>query len=230
VSHLGGLAALSRKDHPVVIARVLVLRSALAVALPGQDVHTPEIGPVHADEALVLRARNGDRWAEEALYRRHVRNVARIAMRLLGRRHEAEDAVQDAFVIAFADLDSLADPSAFGGWLVRILIHQAHRRFRRRALLRLLGLDRGEDDVTLEQQMDPGAGPDVQLALREIDRLLATFPARERIAWVLRYVEGCQIDEVAVACECSPATAKRAIARAHARIREHVRFAGDDDE
>ena len=213
-----------------MIARVLELRSALAVALPGDDVHPRQIGSVHEDRDLVARARRGDRWAEEALYRRHVRNVTRIAMRLLGRWHEAEDAVQDAFVIALADLQTLSDANAFGGWIVRIVIHQAHRRFRRRALLRLLGLDRGEDDVTLAQQMDPAAGPDVHLALTEIDRLLATLPARERIAWVLRRVEGYRIDEVAAACDCSSATAKRAIARAEAIIRAHVDFEGGDDE
>lgn len=213
-----------------MIARVLELRTALAVALPGDDVRPAEIGSAHADADLVARARGGDRWAEEALYRRHVRNVTRIAMRLLGRRHEAEDAVQDAFVIALRELHTLADTAAFGGWIVRIVIHQAHRRFRRRALLRLLGLDRGEDDATLAQQMDPSAGPDVHLALTEIDRLLATLPTRERIAWILRHVEGHRIDEVADACECSRATAKRAIARAEARIREHVDFEGGSDE
>lgn len=190
---------------------------------PGRSVARPlRIDPVETDRELVQRARRGDRWAEEALYHRHVRGVARVVSRLLARSVEAEDVVQDTFIEAFRDLDRLQDPSAFGRWLQRVAVHQVHRRFRRRRLLRALGLDRGEDDLSLVEQADPGAGPDVLAELRELDRVLDRLSPERRVAWVLRYVEGQTLDEVAEICGRSLATIKRQIAAAQREIAAHV--------
>lgn len=184
----------------------------------------PRIEPTETDGELVQRARRGDRWAEEALYHRYVRPVTRVVMRLLARSTEAEDVVQDAFVNALGDLGKLRDDDAFGSWLLRIAVHQVHRRYRRRRLLRVLGLDRGEDDATLGDQVDFQAGPEVRAGLAEIDRLLATLPSRSRIAWMLRHVEGHELLDVARACDCSLATAKRLVGRAQTVISAHVRL------
>jgi RNA polymerase sigma-70 factor (ECF subfamily) len=181
------------------------------------------------DRDLVRRARGGDRWAEEALYRRHARGVARTASRLLARSTEAEDIVQDAFIFALTHLDDLRDPDLFGRWVLQIAIRLVHRRFRQRSFLRLLGLDRGTDDVTLAAQADPRAGPEIHAQIAEIDRVLARLPARCRVAWVLRYVEGSGIDEVAAAASCSRATAKRWIARADHELRACVVLSERED-
>lgn len=206
----------------------LMSRSPLEVSAPtsvptrGDGEPRSRIEPTESDGELVRRALGGDRWAEEALYHRHARGVTRAAMRLLARRDEAEDVVQEAFVSALNGLGQLRDAEAFEWWLMRIAVRLVHRRFRRRRLLRALGLDRGEDDATLANQVDPAAGPDVRVALSEIDRLLDALPSRCRIAWVLRHVEGHELRDVAAACGCSLATAKRLVARAEFAISEHV--------
>lgn len=200
----------------------LRLPIALAVAATVPKGAARRIEPGESDGSLVLRAQRGDRWAEEALYNRHVRSVTRVALRLLARTVEAEDVVQDAFVIALSDLDKLRDGDAFGAWLLRIVVRQVHRRFRRRRLLRALGLDRGEDDVALARQADAHAGPEVCAALGEIDRILACVPARCRIAWLLRRVEEYELREISAALQCSLATTKRLIQRAEEAIRAHV--------
>jgi RNA polymerase sigma-70 factor, ECF subfamily len=206
--------------HGTSLALPLVF-AAGARAVPKKATY---IEPHETDAELVQRARRGDRWAEEALYRRHGHTVTRLAVRLLARSAEAEDVVQDAFVTAFGDLGKLRDESAFGGWVTRIALRQVHRRFRRRRVLRALGLDRGENDLALELQMDPAAGPEVVAAVRELSRVLDTLGARSRIAWTLRYVEGYKLEEVAHSLGVSLATAKRALAAADAVIREHVSF------
>ena len=76
--------------------------------------------------------------------------------------------------------------------------------------------------MTLAAQADPRAGPEIHARISEIDRALARLPARCRVAWVLRYVEGSGIDEVAAAADCSRATAKRLIARADRELRACV--------
>jgi RNA polymerase sigma-70 factor (ECF subfamily) len=201
-----------------------------ATALRDAPVPRKRLEARDDDAELVRCARKRDRWAEEALYQRHVRDVLRVSLRLLARSTEAEDVVQDAFVIAFSKLDALEDGAAFGAWLLRIAVHQVHRRYRRRRLLRALGLDRGQDDAALAQQVDPGAGPEVRAALAELEQLLSQLPTSQRMAWMLRCVEGQKLDAVALACGCSRATAKRLIARADGWIQQHVRVAPSEGE
>jgi RNA polymerase sigma-70 factor, ECF subfamily len=193
-----------------------------AVAVRQQAVRTPVIDSADTDAQLVKRARSGDQWAEEALYRRHVCEVTRVVLRLLGRRDEAEDVVQDAFVQALADLPGLEKPEAFRGWLMRIAVHQVHRRFRRRKLLRLLGLDRGTDDVTLAGQADRAASPEVKATLQEIDAVLSRLPSAARMAWVLRHVEGRTVDDVVDQMSSSRSTVKRLLDRADLALSAYI--------
>jgi RNA polymerase sigma-70 factor (ECF subfamily) len=174
------------------------------------------------DATLVARALGGDRWAEEAIYRRHVRTITGLALRLLRNRAEMEDVVQDTFVAAFEHLGALRDGAALRGWLAQIAVSQVRRRLRRRRLLGLLGLDRTVEDATLEALASPGLLGEARAELGALDRLLATLPDEQRIAWMLRHVEGDELEDVALACACSLATVKRRIAAADARVRLHV--------
>jgi RNA polymerase sigma-70 factor (ECF subfamily) len=181
------------------------------------------------DLALVARIRAGDKGAEAILYRAHVRAVSALATRLLGRSHDAEDVVQDAFVTALTRLSQLRDGSFFRAWLLRITVHEVHRRFRRRRLLRALGLDSGQDDASLGELAVPALGADQRAELAALDRALLQLPSRERVAWMLRHVEGQELTEVASACDTSLATVKRWLARAEARVRAHITASQDHD-
>jgi len=189
-----------------------------AAVLPLQ--RAPDSLPLDRD--LVERALAGEQLALQLLYRRHVRGVTERVTRLLARSAEAEDVVQDAFVAAFADLAQLTDRSRFAGWLMRIALHQAQRRFRRRRLLARLGLDRGSDDAGLERVADPALSPEQRLQLGRLDRALTRLPVVLRLPWMLRHVEGCELNEIADQCACSLATVKRRIARADAKLKRSV--------
>jgi RNA polymerase sigma-70 factor (ECF subfamily) len=180
------------------------------------------IEPRISDGELARRLSEGDRWAREALYRRYANLVWGTALRLLGNRADAEDVVQDSFVAAFNDLGALRRLEALRPWLVQITVHQAHRRFRRRALLRRLGLDRSEDDATLATLAHSGVSPETCSELARVDRALSEVSGAERFAWILRNVDGYSLHEVASACNCSLATAKRRLARANARLARHL--------
>jgi RNA polymerase sigma-70 factor, ECF subfamily len=175
-----------------------------------------------SDAQLVARAIEGDRWGREMLYRRHATYLLAIAARLLGNRNEGEEVVQDTFVTAFEQLSTLREPAALRGWLAQIAVSQVRRRMRRGRLMRVLGLDRGADDATLAALASPGTNPDQRAELALIDRAMRGMNANVRIAWMLRMVEGLELAEVASACGCSLATAKRRIAAADAVVRTHI--------
>jgi RNA polymerase sigma-70 factor (ECF subfamily) len=175
-----------------------------------------------SDVELVARAAAGDRWSRDVLYRRHVTYLLDLGARLLASRAEAEDVVQDAFVAGFSRLHALRDPAALRAWLTQIAVNLIRRRLRKAGLLRLFGMAGAGADAALETLASPELGPDARAELALFDRALAAMGADQRLAWMLRHVEGLELTEVAAACGCSLATVKRRIAAAEARIGQHV--------
>jgi RNA polymerase sigma-70 factor (ECF subfamily) len=189
-----------------------------------------EVSP-EEDAELVRQAAEGLVRARGEIFRRHAPGLMKLLTRLLASTADAEDAVQDTFVVAFRDLSQLREPGRLGQWLRQIAVHQAHRRFRRRRLLSVIGFDSHVSDATLEQLVDPDLLPDARAELTTLDRILKRLSAADRMAWMLRYVEGCELTEVASLCGCSLATAKRRIAAAQSVIARHVQLEeGADDE
>jgi len=201
-------------------------RLHLRVVEPLHDLERgkPERGGP-ADAELVTRAKRGDAWALEALYRRHVQLVAATALRLLRQRAEADDVVQETFLLAFEKLAQLAEPAAFRGWLVRIAVSRVHRRFRANRLHSMVFVWRNEShdgEVTLESEAHDGASPEQRAELALLDRALAQLALELRTAWTLRHVLGCSVEETADACNCSLATIKRRISAADQQVRAHL--------
>jgi RNA polymerase sigma-70 factor (ECF subfamily) len=222
-------SALAIFEPPKVPHGPLQLTMADSRPSPLRLVALPRQPPPEDDAQLVERARNGAVAAQAELFRRHAPPLLQLLTRLLAATSDAEDALQDTFITAFADLVHLRDSGAFPAWLRRIAVHQAHRRFRKRRLLAALGLDHAPTDMTLADLADPDAGPDVLAELARLDQILLRLSAKNRTAWILRYVEGCELTEVASSCGCSLATAKRRVAAAQARVARHFDLPGVDE-
>ena len=175
------------------------------------------------DAALVVAARAGEGWAREALFRRHAPLVAGMAFRLLGRDEDVDDLVQDSFVEALRSLHRLQAPQAFASWIASIVVRTSSKLIRRRRLLTRLGLRRGDAAVDVEAVVSPSAPPDVATELRDLYGRIEALPAKERVALVLRRVEGLAIDEIAALTGASPATVKRRVAEGEQRLAKSQR-------
>jgi len=121
---------------------------------------------------------------------------------------------------AFERLDDLTDRAAFRSWLGSIVVHAVRSRMRRHRLMSVLGL-RSADPVDLDALVSPDASPHVRAQLAQIYALLRTLPTDERIAWVLRCVEGHDLETVARLTSCSLATVKRRIGRTQRYLDDH---------
>lgn len=175
-----------------------------------------------SDAELVERIRAGDVRSEEVMYLRYAGYVTNLCLRLLGNRDEAEDAAQDTFVDVLTQLSGLREPERLKQWIARIAVHKAHRRFRRRKLLRVLGLWQSSEEAVNLLPANPNCTPELAAELEWLSRLLASLPDNQRAAWVLRHVDGYKLEEVAVMCGCSLATCKRRISAAELVIRSRV--------
>ena len=183
-----------------------------------------------SDTDLAGRIARGERWAEEAFYRRHAAHVLTLAQRLLGNSWDAEDVTQDTFVTAFAIWSQLRDLDRARSWLMQIAVRKVHRQFRRRRLLRLLGLDRNADDLPLDALAREDVSAEARAELMVLDCALKLLAPKAKIPWMLRYVEGLPLEEVAEKCECSLATVKRRIADAQRIVLRHVQIEGNPDD
>jgi RNA polymerase sigma factor (sigma-70 family) len=77
--------------------------------------------------AIVRKACQGDGEAKALLYNQYSKAMFNICMRMSGNRNDAEDLLQDAFIIAFRSLHQLKDAVQFGGWLKRIVVNECIR-------------------------------------------------------------------------------------------------------
>lgn len=187
-----------------------VVSEARASVVP---LHRPGEEP---DVILVARALEGAEWAKEALFRRHVKRALGLAYRILP-EDDPEDVVQEAFLRAFDRLSRLAQPAAFGGWLASIIVSLAKMRLRKRRWLSRLGLQSAEP-VDPDALFSRDAPLEVRVEVKEIYGVLHALTEQQRIALVLRRVEGYELEEIAATMEISVSTAKRRIAEAEAAL------------
>jgi RNA polymerase sigma-70 factor, ECF subfamily len=82
---------------------------------------------------LVRLVKTGDRAAFEQLVRPELARLARLAAAIVGHDADAHDALQETLTIAWRQSPGLRDDGRFAGWLTRILVHECHHVFRRRA-------------------------------------------------------------------------------------------------
>ena len=165
------------------------------------------------DRDLVELARGGDQGAFMALVRPRSDRLFAIAQRILRDVDRAEDALQDALVIAWRDLRGLRDPDRFDAWLrrlvVNICIRQATRERRRSVRLRVL-------------PVDGPAAPDELLTVADRDQLERGFrrlPPEQRAVLVLHHFLGYAPREIAETLGIPPGTARSRLHNAHRAIR-----------
>jgi len=177
------------------------------------------------DLELVGRVRAGDARAMEPLMRRHNRSLYRTARAILRDDAEAEDAVQDAYIQAFRNLEAFRGDSSFSTWLVRIAANEAlmrRRRNTRRAEVIPINHENGE--LLMDQiAQDDSAGPEQRAFGAELHRLLEAridaLPDLYRAVFMMRAVEEMSVEETAAALGLPAATVRTRFFRARALMR-----------
>jgi RNA polymerase sigma factor (sigma-70 family) len=154
----------------------------------------------------------------EEIVRTHSTRVYRLAYRLTGNQHDAEDLTQEVFVRVFRSLSSYT-PGTFEGWLHRITTNLFLDTARRRQRIRFEGLP---DEV--EQRL-PGNEPGPAQAFEErhmdsdVQQALAALPPDYRAAVVLCDIEGFSYEEIAATLGVKLGTVRSRIHRGRERLR-----------
>jgi RNA polymerase sigma-70 factor (ECF subfamily) len=167
------------------------------------------------DRAIVVGLKEGHPGAAAALYDRYADHVQRVLARILGVDSDLEDLLHEVFVQALGSAVSIENGDRLKGWLTIVAVHTARAHIRRRVRRRWL------------QFWEPAAVPEVPVygpdhEARDLVRftynVLDRLPAKERIAFALRHLDGMELSDLAEANGVSLATVKRLLSRAERRF------------
>ena len=189
-----------------------------------------------SDVDLVARARQGDPAAFGELVERHRAAVYRAALAALGSHADAEDAAQDAFLLAFRRLDSFRGDASFKTWLLTIAWHQAinRRRSLSRVWRRLVApRDQEEAEAVLENVAAAGLTPEGTTAHRqlrhELRRAIRTLSPKLRDALLLAQSGEYTYEEIGTMLKSPVGTIKWRVSEARRVLRTTLRAQGYDD-
>jgi RNA polymerase sigma-70 factor (ECF subfamily) len=186
-----------------------------------------------SDAAAVERTLAGEREAYRVLVERHSAYVYRVAYRMMGNSHDAEEVVQEAFLRAYQKLQQFAGNANFGTWVYRIAANYAIDRLRQKKneeSRREVSTRKPESDTEadpLSQIRDHAPNPErlagsAQLATKMQQALQALTPA-ERTAIVMRHWDGCGIDEIAEVLKSNNSATKNTVFRAVQKLRQALK-------
>ncbi len=185
----------------------------------GLDVVAEPRREAESDEAVVVRARAGERAAMSELHGRYAKMIHAIVLSRVPAR-DADDLAQDVFVRAMVELGSLREAAAFGRWVATIARNAAndHRRRKKPVV-----------DLDEEHGAIPARAVE-SLRAREVLAAIARLPEAYREVLLMRLCEGMTGPEIAVRAGLTPGSVRVNLHRGMALLREqlaHTRETGE---
>ncbi|BCG97940.1 RNA polymerase sigma factor [Mesorhizobium sp. 131-2-1] len=181
-----------------------------------------EIIAASSDLELARRAVARDGAAFRTIIKTHNQRLYRIARGVVRNDAEAEDIVQEAYVRAFAHLESFRGDASLGTWLSRIVINEALGRLRKRR--RTVAMPENSQAEIIPFPLNPSDDPERTMAQRQIlqlvERATDSLPDVYRMVFVARVIEGLSIEETSELLGVRPQTVKTRLHRARALLRK----------
>ena len=173
----------------------------------------------NADLELAGRIRSGDGTAFETLYQQHAPRLYNRAYRMAGTATDADDLLQDIFLLAYRKVGSFRGESSLGTWLSRLAMNHCLD------VLRSRQARQGQQTDSLDEEgaAPPAAAPVVGAVSRiDLERAIGQLPQACRAAFLLHDVEGFGHQEVGTILGISEGTSKSQVHKARLRIRAYL--------
>jgi RNA polymerase sigma-70 factor, ECF subfamily len=178
-----------------------------------------------SDLLLVRRASSGDIQAFEVLVRRYQLPVIRLCVGMLGDWHAAEDAAQDVFFSAWRSLGQFRGDAQFSTWLYRIAANQCLQDIRRRPPQ----VTQLSTDLPAAESGAPHSRLETAEAIAAVSAAVARLSPEQRVALLLRQVEGLSYDQIAEVLGVSMAAVKSRIYHARVELARDLGHRGPED-
>jgi RNA polymerase sigma-70 factor (ECF subfamily) len=196
----------------------VLMQTALSMSRAPDDAASAESAEVALLVRLTLR---GDVTAFEQIILRYEGRVLTLATRLLGGRDEARDAAQEVFLRAFKYLHRADPQKPLEPWLLRIAVNVCRDALRRRLRLQNTFVNSAPADP-IDLSADPCVGLERQQQRLILQKALDLLPDKERLAIVLRDVEGLSTADVAAILRSSETTVRSQVSRGRLRLKAAI--------
>jgi RNA polymerase sigma-70 factor (ECF subfamily) len=180
---------------------------------------------------LILRCQKGDQAALREIYERYREKVYRIAYGVVRQREDALEIVQDVFIKVFRTITLFEGKSRFYTFLYRITMNTAIDHVRKvKKIPRTVVQEEG--GIQLSEELE--RGPDRMLLRKELEEkvkgAMEKLPADQKMAVVLREIEGLSYQEMAEAMECSVGTVMSRLHYGRKKMQDLLKgVEGDED-
>ena len=170
-------------------------------------------------EEIVIRAKNGDRDAINTLINNHKNMAYSIALKYLKQKADAEDVVQNSFIIVLNAIKNFRSESKFSTWLYKIVYHECLKELKRQ---------QKNPERTSETIHESAADETVYSEIKnvEIKKLLASLQPKEYTIISLFYLKEKSINEIIKITGFSKANVKVILHRARTKMKETVTIEG----
>ena len=165
-----------------------------------------------ADNSRLVRCREGDKKAFREFYDLYAKAMLNISLRILGSVEEAEDVLQDAFVIAFQNAGKIRSDLEFGGYLKKIVINRSIDLVRKKKI----GFESLDEAHGVEEETEEPMEYDIDI----VRQCIAGLPAGFRVVLTLYLFENYSHKEIGAMLNISEGTSKSQYNRARKRLAE----------
>jgi RNA polymerase sigma-70 factor (ECF subfamily) len=196
----------------------VLMQDALSMSSASDEALAADVAEVAALVRLTLR---GDASAFERIIMRYENRVMALAARLLGSRDDARDVAQEVFLRAFKYLHRADPRRPLEPWLLRIVVNVCHDQARRQARRQRTFVEEPPTEP-IDRSSDPCAGLERKQQRDILKRALDLLPAKERLAIVLRDIEGLSTADVAVILGSSETTVRSQVSRGRLRLKAAI--------
>ncbi len=172
---------------------------------------------------LIERCRANDRKAQMQLYKKYCDAMYYVALRFLKDSFEAEEAMQESFIKAFARLHQFTGDVTFGAWLKRIVINKSIDMLKAKKM-NMVAINE-QVMATVEEQDDWSVADSV--TVQEIKNAIEQLPEKYRYAVMLFLIEGYDHNEISEILDITPVSSRTLVHRGKKRLQEELKHLRD---
>jgi RNA polymerase sigma factor (sigma-70 family) len=163
---------------------------------------------------LINDCKNNNRKAQEQLYRLYSGKLFAVCLKYSRNYTEAQDNLQDGFLIIFQKIGQYSFKGSFDGWLKRVMINNVLQQYRNQTFLSLVNEDIAEDyEIELDED---------NISLDYLLRIIQELPDRYRLVFNLYVIDGYSHAEIAEMLQINIGTSKSNLARGRMILKEKI--------
>jgi RNA polymerase sigma-70 factor (ECF subfamily) len=165
-------------------------------------------------EHLIDGCKKNDIKAQEQLYRQYAPKLFSVCLKYSSNYTEAQDNLQDGFLLIFEKINQFSFKGSFEGWLKRIMINNILQKYRSERILNLVD-DEIKDEVEIEIDEE-------SVSIEFLMKIIQELPERYRLVFNLYAIDGYSHQEIADMLKISVGTSKSNLSRARLILKDKI--------